>query len=509
MNKSFKILSLMLCIFICLPHLTANASVNVPINPSVQLSTPLSDIVEVAMGAHHSCAVTTQGGVKCWGIGQLGDGTTTNSITPIDVQGLSNGVKSVALSGSYSCAVMTNGLIKCWGSNLFGGLGDGTTENRLTPVDVIGLPTGAVAVSLSEQSSCALLNNGSVMCWGMNPGSLFGESTSVFSSTVPIAITGLESGVAKLKIGYGFGCVVLTSGAAQCWGSNAYGYLGDGTTDSHRSPVNVLNLSSGVTDIAVGVDHVCAVVNGAAKCWGQNNIGTIGDGTIGNWRTVPTDVIGLSSGVTAISTGRFHTCALLTSGNVKCWGEGGAGGLGSGDTTNSPTPVDVSSLDGSATTIAVGSNAACVVTTATHVKCWGSAQGSYTGQPNYDIATPAEIVLITKELTVNYTTGKPGSFFTFTLLGFLASDTVNVSANGQPMGVNGISGVSSGVFILDTRNASTGGYFVTIGPFTVLIELSDDSPLRTEEPGAINLSLPANSAVEIHSVFLPLTSLSK
>jgi alpha-tubulin suppressor-like RCC1 family protein len=144
----------------------------------------------VSTGYSHSCTITTVGGVKCWGVRMLSDGTATDSSGPMDIVGLGTGVRAISAGLGYTCAVISGGAVKCWGHNTFGQLGDGTIADSAVPVGVVGLGSGAVAVSTGEFHSCALTASGAVRCWGYNADGELGDGT-IADSAVPVGVVGL------------------------------------------------------------------------------------------------------------------------------------------------------------------------------------------------------------------------------------------------------------------------------------------------------------------------------
>ena len=299
-------------------------------------------VVAIASGAVHTCALTTESGVQCWGRIQF-----DSSTTPLPVAGLETGVSAISGGFHNACALMTSGGVKCWGRNTYGNLGDGTTTFSDTPVDVLEEPggpplSGAVAIAAGgDNHTCVLTTTGSVKCWGINVVGELGSSTTELCggyscSTVPVDVMGLDSGVAAVAAGAVHTCALTEAGGVKCWGYNAFGQLGNGeaSTSAVPTPQDVLSLETGVAAISAGGLHTCALlVTGGVKCWGFNFFGQVGDGTDGPGmdRFTPVDVLGLSSGVVAVSAGAYHTCALTGAGAVTCWGGDDFGQTGDSD----------------------------------------------------------------------------------------------------------------------------------------------------------------------------------
>jgi hypothetical protein len=276
------------------------------------------------------------------------------------VTGLGSGVQQISLGFDSGCALTTGGGVQCWGYNGNGQLGDGTRTMRLTPVDVFGLTSGVAAISAGWDHTCAVMNTGGVKCWGNNADGEIGDGTKT-DRLKPVDVTGLSSGVAAVSAGFDHTCALLNSGGVKCWGNNGRGELGDGTHQTRKVPVNVSGLSSGVGSISAGYNHTCAVTNsGVAKCWGNNDSGQLGIGSTKS-RSKPTNVYRLSSVASISASGGFRhhesTCATTTSGLVKCWGNNRpvsgllpinstGGQLGDGTAINRFIPITVRGFTG-------------------------------------------------------------------------------------------------------------------------------------------------------------------
>ena len=343
-------------------------------NPASDAAT--TPATAISAGVDFACATLSNGSIECWGyndaFGELGNGTTTNSCTPVAVTGVSNAA-AVSAGFFFACALLSSGSVECWGDNYNGELGKGTNTGSSTPVSVTGL-SNAIAISASRDSSnhfaCALLSGGSVECWGDNGVGELGNGATARSST-PVSVTGLSNAMA-ISAGNSFACALLSGGSVECWGYNYYGTLGNGTVANSLTPVSVAGLSN-ATALSAGSDFACALLsNGSVECWGYNKSGQLGNGSSSSMlATPPVAVTGLSN-ATALSAGSDFACALLSSGSVECWGYNGSGQLGNGTTSTSPnpTPVSVTGLS-NAIAISAGSDFACALLSNGSVECWG------------------------------------------------------------------------------------------------------------------------------------------
>ena len=250
--------------------------------PTVQAYIPFTGAASIfaGSGSYHSCAIVG-GALKCWGEnsgGQIGDGSVSPAATPVQVSGLTSGVTAAAVGNSHTCALQSGG-VKCWGNNSTGQVGDGSLTQRLTPVAVTGLASGVSAVVAGAAHSCALTTGGGVKCWGANSAGQLGDNSTTQRPT-PVNVSGLTSGVVAITAGQFHTCAVTTAGVVKCWGSNASGQLGDNSIATRLTPVNVVGIASGATAVAGGNLHTCALVAGGAKCWGSNVSGQLGDNSL-------------------------------------------------------------------------------------------------------------------------------------------------------------------------------------------------------------------------------------
>jgi alpha-tubulin suppressor-like RCC1 family protein len=370
--------------------------------PPIPLAVP--SVVAIAAGLAHTCAITGTGGVKCWGTNshdELGNGTRSDSRTPVDVSGLGRGVTAIAAGVRHHCALTGAGAVKCWGHSSFGTLGDGTAIRRYTPVDVAGLSTGVTAIAAGGDHTCALTSAGGIKCWGYNRFGALGDGTTVDRWTA-VDVAGLGSGVTTIAAGFGQSCAVTGAGGVKCWGS----VVGD-----RLRPVDVPGLGSGVRAVATAGSHSCALMrDGGVKCWGRNNVGQLGDGTLMD-RSTPVEVVGLGRNVGAIGTGTGTSCALvMTTRVVRCWGLNDHGQLGDGTTVNRTTPVGVSGLSGVGG-IALGSFHSCALTRRGGVMCWGSNAAGQLGDGStvdrrapagvFGLGEQASVVIVSRSAAVN------------------------------------------------------------------------------------------------------------
>ena len=351
---------------------------------SVQATAALS-FRQISAGMYHSCGVTYDNLAYCWGadgVGQLGDGAVNISrrTRPVPVAG---GLRFLLVSAGFdhSCGVTTQNQIYCWGSNARGQLGDGSFHDRSTPVLVSGQPPLSLRfrfVSAGYVHTCAIHLSDSAWCWGNNDNGRLGDGTTA-EHLWPAPVQG---GLLFRRIAAGgfHTCGVTTDSRAYCWGRNEQGQLGDGTLTSRHKPVPVAGGRSfrWVTTNSANISFkwqsaTCGVSGGGrAYCWGSNLHGQLGDGSH-TQRTTPVAVKGGLS-FAQVNTGGGHSCGVTGSNLAYCWGYNGRGQLGDGTLTERITPRAVTGGHLFRAVPTAGGYAgghACGLTTGDAAFCWG------------------------------------------------------------------------------------------------------------------------------------------
>jgi len=366
---------------------------NATMSGSAAVTADLVSFASASAGAYHSCAVSTTGPAYCWGFG--GDGQLGTGFRPPAGEPLASAETPRAVAGSssfalvsaglyHSCGVTPTGEAYCWGDNASGQLGDGSTTNSLVPVLVTGGHQFA-SLTVGFYHTCGVTTANEIYCWGNNEVGQLGVPGA--SSAVPVLVGGGALLFQTVRAGLYHTCGVTLTHEAYCWGYNLNGQVGNGTT-SHAvtSPAQVAGGHSFVA-VGAGYAHSCAVVSdGTGYCWGEGSL--LGNAS-GLNQVVPVPVAGgpFATADGALAAGQEHTCALTPAGAAYCWGHNHLGELGDGSTISRSAPVQVSG-GLSFAAISVGHFVTCGVTSAPVAFCWGS---NHFGQLGAD--TPQSCVI--------------------------------------------------------------------------------------------------------------------
>ena len=413
-----------------------------------------ADVTQITAGTDHTCALLDTGVVRCWGwggLGQLGYGNISSigdNETPADAGDVDVGgaVVQIDAGHAHTCAVLDTGAVRCWGSGGFSNLGYGNTSNigdNETPATAGDVDVGGTVAQIASGTfhTCALLDTGAVRCWGAGGAGRLGYNNAITigdNETPATAYASLPNGgdvgvggtVAQIAVSKHHTCALLDTGAVRCWGLGTNGRLGYATTtnigdDETPADAGDVDVGGTVAQIVAGEEHTCALLDtGAVRCWGVGGSGRLGygnDNNIGDDETpASAGDVAVGGTVVQIDAGGFHTCALLDTGTVRCWGAGGAGRLGYGNTLNiggNATPASAYAsmpnggnvdIGGIAVQIATGSHTCPLLDTGA-VRCWGSSGSGKLGYSNshsigdnetpasagdVDIADPGDVVTL-------------------------------------------------------------------------------------------------------------------
>lgn len=396
MNRSFPTRALVAAVTALLLSLAALSATTAPasadgneggtaVNPASR-----AQQARISAGDGHTCAVIgTTSTVWCWGdntFGQLGNGTTTSSTTPVKVVGLS-GVIAVSAGGQHTCALLADGAPRCWGRNSFGQLGIGmSVAVSAVPVTPNG-PPSYTGIAAGHSFTCAM-TPGQVWCWGRGTEGQLGNGGF---ANLPFAVTvGLPGPPKVVTAGNQHACAALQSGQAFCWGQNTNGQLGLGFTSGPQPNPSQPSLGS-VDAISAGSFHTCALAPGGTRCWGLNSDGQLGTGSFATV-PLPTPVANPNSSEQAISAGALHTCSRASS-QLRCWGRNQEGQRGVPNLGDTSVPTAVPAYTGEIPAVTTGASHTCVQFGSGRVDCFGwNFHGQLGNGSTTNTATPARVL---------------------------------------------------------------------------------------------------------------------
>ncbi len=377
----------------------------------------ISNAISVGAGEFHSCALLSTGKIQCWGHNsnnELGGANKTQeNIHPPqslpEVEGINNAIQ-LSVGDNHSCALINNGKIWCWGNNGSGQLGLGDKETKTVPHAVNNIDS-AVFVSAGFRHSCAVLSNGEVLCWGEGSNNRLGHG-SYSDSSIPVKVQDISTAI-TVSAGYRHSCATLTNGEIWCWGEAGNGRLGNGMQYGSSTPVQVQNINNAVL-VSAGNEHSCALMDtGATYCWGHNQLGQLGlghynDQLYAQALTLP----GSLESIVAASSPR--SCALISNGQINCWGSNGdhrsstpsattrlSGILGDGTTLDENITEPLANEIHNAQQISLGNQHGCALLTDDSTACWGADTDYQLNTDGANNSLPSPITNLTDIATLH------------------------------------------------------------------------------------------------------------
>ena len=374
----------------------------------------------VKLGGLHTCALLADESLKCWGDndeGQVGVGDTTDYNTPQSISFSGTNVNDISLGSNHTCALLKDEKLWCWGDNAYGQVGGGNLgTDQTSPVKVTPSRSWTIpkAVQLGENHSCAIMDDIAtnkvkiIDCWGRNNKGQLGDRISTSDRDTPRRVKGFGSdeSTETLEVGMYNGCVIIkdiditdgtdNNGYLTCWGKNDFGQTGTGQTVTELNEARQVILGAGRTAVSVkiGPNNICVILdNNALKCWGKNNFGQVGVGNTSNHST-PKSIDFGSEQTDEIAVGGGHSCAVLTNGDLKCWGDRQYGKLGIGGTS----PQEVASIK-KPKSVKSGEEHSCAILQDNTLWCWGNNDRGRVGvSQGTDTTIPKEVSLLGGEI---------------------------------------------------------------------------------------------------------------
>ena len=441
------------------------------VNDTTNRSTPvqvlnITSATAVSSAREHTVVLLSDGTVRTFGwnyTGELGineSGASSSRLTPVQVWGISSSAVAIAGGWLSTALLLSDGSVRTFGYNAFGQLGVGDTASRLTPVQVVsGFSSVLGRVAGGNGHTAVVMGDGTVKTFGRgNSGQLgLGDFTQRFT---PVQVTGLTSAT-MAACGFSHTAVLLANGTVRTFGRNSEGQLGINDTTERNPPVQVFGISSSATAVACGFFHTAVVLaDGTIRTFGYNNFGQLGVNDTTN-RNTPVQVFGISSSATAVACGAYHTAVLLADGTVRTFGRNTLGQLGLNDATNRSTPVQVFGISSSATVIACGSYHTAVLLADGTVRTFGR---NTFGQLGINVTSGTRETPVTV-LNITSATAVVGGYNHTTVL--LADGTVRTfgyNNNGQ-LGVGDTTTRQTPVQVFGISSSATaiaGGYYHTI-----------------------------------------------
>ena len=379
--------------------------VNLQARKSDGTTTPVVHVASYSLkridaGGSFTCALESGGTVKCWGQndlaqsrGLLPSGSKANQLYPGTIFHVVsdytvNGAVEITTGWKHACALYSNGGAACWGQNNSGQLGAGDTDSWQNGRNVSSL-SNAMTIDSGAEHTCAVLRTGVIKCWGQNDEGQLGDNSNTNRST-PVSVSGISNAI-KVSGGDRHTCALLDNGKIKCWGKGQYGRLGNGSWSNSKVPVNVsLGSNERAIDVSAGTYHSCAVLdNNTVKCWGGGGEGRLGDGNTGNHNT-PVNVFGGMTNVISVSAGLHHTCVVRKTGSVVCWGDNAQGELGTNNYTSSNAPVNMAGANRVTTgqQVVASAHHTCALLSSGQARCWGENDNGRLGNGSTSGSNP-------------------------------------------------------------------------------------------------------------------------